>query len=245
MENRKLKRLVVSALLAAVYCVLALALPMASFGPVQFRVSEALTVLPVFSPGAAIGVTLGCFLTNCAGVLMGVTFPQDILFGTFATLVGCVFTWLFRGVRIKGLPVLSALAPVVCNTIIIGWEINAFFLDTPSLVGFVTSALGVGLGELAACCGLGLLLVVLLERTGLDKHFRDIPQGGSRKGTLRTYWNIMLTFLVSGIWHGANWTFILWGLIHGFAQCVEKSLGLNRDIQKISKQLFDSLIDIL
>ena len=66
------------------------------------------------------------------------------------------------------------MAPLVCNTIIIGWEINAFFLDTPSLVGFVTSALGVGLGELAACCGLGLLLVVLLERTGLDKHFREL-----------------------------------------------------------------------
>lgn len=59
-----------------------------------------------------------------------------------------------------------------------------------------------------------------------------IPQGGSRKGTLRTYWNIMLTFLVSGIWHGANWTFILWGLIHGFAQCVEKSLGLNKPVEK-------------
>lgn len=49
---------------------------------------------------------------------------------------------------------------------------------------------------------------------------------------MRTYWNIMLTFLVSGIWHGANWTFILWGLIHGFAQCVEKSLGLNKPVEK-------------
>ena len=174
MENRKLKRLVVSALLASLYSVLALALPMASFGPVQFRISEALTLLPVFSPAAAIGVTLGCFITNCAGVLLGVTFPQDILFGTLATLLGCVFTWLLRGIRIKGLPVLSALAPVVCNTIIIGWEINTFFLDTPSLVGFVTSALGVGLGELAACCVLGLLLVVLLERTGLDRYFREL-----------------------------------------------------------------------
>ncbi|MDE6638140.1 MAG: MBOAT family protein [Muribaculaceae bacterium] len=55
-----------------------------------------------------------------------------------------------------------------------------------------------------------------------------IPQGGSRKGKLRTYWNIMLTFLVSGIWHGANWTFIFWGIIHGFAQCIEKALSLNK-----------------
>ena len=174
MENRKLKRLVTGALLAAVYCALALALPMASFGPVQFRVSEALTILPVFSPGAILGVTLGCFLTNCAGVVLGITFPQDILFGTLATLLGCVLTWLLREARIKGLPVLSALAPVVCNTLVIGWEINAFFLDTPSLAGFVTSALGVGLGELAACCVLGLLLAALLERTGLDRYFRDL-----------------------------------------------------------------------
>lgn len=58
-----------------------------------------------------------------------------------------------------------------------------------------------------------------------------IPQGGSRKGKLRTYWNIILTFLVSGIWHGANWTFIFWGLIHGVAQCVEKALGINNPVK--------------
>lgn len=173
-KNRKLKRLVVSALLAALYSVLALALPMASFGPVQFRFSEALTLLPVFSPVAGIGITLGCLITNFIGFLMAVTFPQDILFGTLATLLGCVFTWLLRGIRIKGLPVLSALAPVVCNTLIIGWEINAFFLDTPSWLGFVSSAVGVGLGELAACVVLGLLLVALLERSGLDRLFREM-----------------------------------------------------------------------
>lgn len=90
MHNRKLKRLVASALLAAVYTVMALSLPMASFSAVQFRYAEALTLLPVFSPAAGIGVTLGCLLTNTIGFLMGVTFPQDILFGTLATLLGCV-----------------------------------------------------------------------------------------------------------------------------------------------------------
>lgn len=58
-----------------------------------------------------------------------------------------------------------------------------------------------------------------------------IPQGGNRKGKFRTYWNILLTFLVSGIWHGANWTFIFWGLMHGFAQCIEKILGLNKEVK--------------
>lgn len=59
--------------------------------------------------------------------------------------------------------------------------------------------------------------------------FVYIPLGGSRRGKIRTYVNIFITFLVSGIWHGANYTFILWGGIHGAAQCIEKSLGLNRD----------------
>ena len=51
------------------------------------------------------------------------------------------------------------------------------------------------------------------------------PLGGSRKGKLRTYCNIMIVFLVSGIWHGANWTFILWGALHGLAQVIERFLG--------------------
>lgn len=49
-----------------------------------------------------------------------------------------------------------------------------------------------------------------------------IPLGGSRKGKARTYLNTMIVFLVSGIWHGANWTFILWGILHGLAQCFNK-----------------------
>lgn len=52
-----------------------------------------------------------------------------------------------------------------------------------------------------------------------------IPLGGSRCSKLRTYWNILVTFLVSGIWHGANWTFIVWGAIHGVLQIIEKALG--------------------
>ena len=49
-----------------------------------------------------------------------------------------------------------------------------------------------------------------------------IPLGGSRKGRLRTYGNTLLVFLVSGLWHGANWTFVLWGFLHGLAQIVER-----------------------
>lgn len=64
------------------------------------------------------------------------------------------------------------------------------------------------------------------------KDYVYIPLGGSRCSKLRNYWNIFVTFLVSGIWHGANWTFIVWGCMHGLCQIVEKALGL----QKLSCQ---------
>lgn len=50
-----------------------------------------------------------------------------------------------------------------------------------------------------------------------------IGLGGNRCSKLRQYWNIIITFLVSGIWHGANWSFILWGVMHGLLQCIEKA----------------------
>ena len=60
------------------------------------------------------------------------------------------------------------------------------------------------------------------------KDYIYIPLGGSRCSKGRNYLNIMVTFLVSGIWHGANWTFIVWGSAHGVFQVVEKMLGLNK-----------------
>ena len=60
------------------------------------------------------------------------------------------------------------------------------------------------------------------------KDYVYIPMGGSRCSRRRNYWNIFVTFLVSGIWHGANWTFIVWGMIHGLAQIIEKALNWQR-----------------
>ena len=57
------------------------------------------------------------------------------------------------------------------------------------------------------------------------KDYVYIPMGGSRCSKLRNYWNIFVTFLVSGIWHGANWSFIVWGCMHGICQIIEKLLG--------------------
>lgn len=60
------------------------------------------------------------------------------------------------------------------------------------------------------------------------KDYIYIPLGGSRCGKAQNYWNIFVTFFVSGIWHGANWTFLVWGALHGFFQIVEKMMGLHK-----------------
>lgn len=71
-----------------------------------------------------------------------------------------------------------------------------------------------------------------------------IPLGGSRKSKLRTYLNILSTFIVSGTWHGANWTFILWGSIHGVIQCVEKFFSLNTLVSHGLIRAFRTLITL-
>lgn len=60
------------------------------------------------------------------------------------------------------------------------------------------------------------------------KDYIYISLGGNRVSKVRNYANILLTFLVSGIWHGANWTFILWGILHGIAQVIEKMVGIKK-----------------
>lgn len=60
------------------------------------------------------------------------------------------------------------------------------------------------------------------------KDYVYIPLGGSRCGKIKSYWNVFITFLVSGIWHGANWTFILWGVFHGVFQIIERALGMQK-----------------
>lgn len=64
-----------------------------------------------------------------------------------------------------------------------------------------------------------------ISLTSFLREYIYFPLGGSRKGKIRTYGNIMIVYLVSGIWHGANWTFVLWGIFHGLAQVAERLLG--------------------
>ena len=77
------------------------------------------------------------------------------------------------------------------------------------------------------------------------KDYIYIPLGGSHCSKLRNYWNIFVTFLVSGIWHGANWTFIVWGILHGVFQIIEKMFGWQKSNSKGFVKIFRILITFL
>jgi D-alanyl-lipoteichoic acid acyltransferase DltB (MBOAT superfamily) len=75
----------------------------------------------------------------------------------------------------------------------------------------------------------------------LSTWFKDyvyIPLGGNRVGHLQNYYNLLVTFVVSGIWHGANWTFFCWGTLHGILLCLEKAVGINKHIYSGWKKCF-------
>ena len=163
--------LALSAVIAGLYAALTYAAAMLNlaYGPVQFRFSEALTVLPAFTPAAIPGLTVGCLLANL-GSPLGVV---DWVFGTAATLLAALGTAAVSRIRWKGLPLLAPLPPVIVNALVVGLEISclngagAFTFSAFTAANFAYSALTVGLGELAVCLVLGLPLCVLLEKSGL------------------------------------------------------------------------------
>lgn len=169
--SAKVRFLVEAAVIAALYTVLtyvAAAMNLA-YGIFQFRFSEALTILPVFTPAAIPGLALGCFLSNLASPL-GIV---DWVFGTLATVLAAVLSYALRKVQIKGLPVLSALPPVLTNTVIVGFELAClsdigFAFQNFSWTAYGASALSVGVGELVVCVVLGLPLCALLKKAGFQ-----------------------------------------------------------------------------
>ena len=110
-KTSKVRFLALSAVIAALYAVLtyAAAAMNLAFGAVQFRFSEALTVLPAFTPAAIPGLAVGCLISNLASPL-GVV---DWVFGTLATLLAGIFSYLVRNIRWKEIPVLAPLPPVI------------------------------------------------------------------------------------------------------------------------------------
>lgn len=164
------KKIVIGGIIAAIYAAASLALAPISFGAVQFRVAEAMTLLPVLSAEAVLGVTLGCAITNAAGVFLGANIlgPVDIVLGSAATLIAAILTRLLARYRLKGLPILAALPPVLVNAVVIGGEL----MWATSGGQWNTAAFGlfagqVALGQLFACFGLGLPLLKMLEKAKL------------------------------------------------------------------------------
>lgn len=131
-----------------------------SYGPIQFRFSEALTVLALFTPAAVPGLTIGCLLGNLASPY-GIA---DILLGTLATLLAAVATRATRRIMPLGIPVLAPVFSTLFNSVLIGLEIALFLPDGVSWAGFALSAFQVGAGELAVCCLLGLPLYYIIKK---------------------------------------------------------------------------------
>ena len=136
-----------------------------SYGPIQLRASEALTVLSVFSPTAVYGLTVGCFLANIASFN-----PLDMFFGTGATLIASLLTYLFRNIKIGKFPFLSLLCPIVINGLIVGLELSILSNVRAS---FFLLALWVVLGEAITVFGLGtpLYFFILKERQKFNNFF--------------------------------------------------------------------------
>ena len=149
MQNKSLKMIVQAAIIAAIYVVLTIAFAPISYGHIQVRISEVLTVLPAFTPAAIPGLFIGCIVANIyggAGII-------DIVFGSLATLIAAVLS--------RKMPKrwLVPLPPVVVNGIVIGWVLNYAF-GYPLFFTMLT----VALGQLVACYGLGYPLMVILEK---------------------------------------------------------------------------------
>ena len=171
-NSPKVYSLAASAAVGAVYAALTLILAPISYGPVQFRVSEALCVLPLFIPGTAWGLFVGCALAN---LLTGNIF--DIVFGSLATLAAGLLTgYIGRKGRSLGLAALGCLMPVILNALVIGAVITEAYngMSVFSNAGvFALNAAQVGLGEAGVMYIIGLPLARYLPKKRFFREFTE------------------------------------------------------------------------
>lgn len=184
--RRNTKRIAFAGVLAAFYAAITLATASLAYGPVQFRVAEALAVLCCFTPAAVYGMVIGCMAANLASFVSA----WDFLIGSLATLLACRLTWRMsrslragpsadegtaRGPRRRLLILLIPLPTVLCNALIVGAEIAVFFDDRAFLPAWGLNALSVGAGEAAVTYLLGLpLLLFLLKREDAVRRLRAL-----------------------------------------------------------------------
>ena len=151
-KKKTTKLITQAALIAALYAALTVFIMPLSYGVMQFRVSEAMTVLPVFTPAAIPGLFVGCMIANIVSPV-GII---DVFVGGSATLIAAVASYLLREHK-----ALALLAPVISNAVIVGAELFYFYNVDFSLIACM---LWVGAGEAAACYGLGYPLGMVLEK---------------------------------------------------------------------------------
>jgi uncharacterized membrane protein len=159
-KHQQLTRsLCLSGAIAALYAALTLALPVLSYGPVQLRFAEALTVLPWLCPAAIPGLAVGCFVSN----LLGSPYVLDWVFGTLATLLAALWTARVPKVWMAPIP------PILCNMVIVGGEIAWFEagFGPAFATAWLWNGMTVGAGEAIACCVLGGLVLRFLPKVPL------------------------------------------------------------------------------
>ena len=155
MKNKNVIFLAQGAMIAALYVVLTLfinAFNLAS-GAIQVRISEALTILPVFTPSAVPGLFIGCIFAN----ILGGNHILDVIFGSLATLLGAVFTRKLRNSH----PLLAPVPPIVSNTLIVPFVLK-YAYGLPASIPFMM--LTVCIGEILSCGVLGMLLYYALRK---------------------------------------------------------------------------------
>lgn len=155
-NNNTVKRLVKTAIIAALYAVITLVLAPISYGPIQFRVSEIMVLLAFFDPFYIIGLTLGCFIAN----ILGPNGLADIIFGTLATFISVYAVSITeRFVKNKKTSlIIASLWPTIFNGVIIGWMLN-YIYQFP----LVLSIGEVAIGEFVVVTIVGVPIVRILQ----------------------------------------------------------------------------------
>lgn len=166
--------LTITGVIAGLYTALTLVLAPLSFGIVQCRLAEALTILAAYHPAAVSGLTVGCALSNFVGLAMGanVAGALDILLGTLATGLAAWLSYRLRHIRPGGLPIFSTIPPVVLNALIIGTELTVV-LGPVNATTWLMWMGSVAVGQLIACVGGGLILAYSFQKSGLDHQLRN------------------------------------------------------------------------
>lgn len=153
-SNNTTQRLAICGVLAALYAALTISTAAFAYGPIQFRIADALCVLPFFMPFTSLGLFAGCLIAN----IFSTVSTLDIVIGSLATLVGCLGT-----ARVKN-KWLTPLPTIIANTVMVGAMLAYVYTPDAFLSGFVTMGAQVAAGEIAVMGLLGLPFVLFLEK---------------------------------------------------------------------------------